>query len=162
MLRRFFLTVWLTFALAPIGWAQPKVDFSGTWKLHLEWLVKNNPSLANQRAAIWRIEQTDTELRVSGSDGPGVTYKLDGSESVNKGGFNTSTTTTTTTTATWDGPRLVLRSKVRLDGDPYDVEFHGTFVFSLVGSVLTFTITYPQVLPSGDRLPTSTMVFTKQ
>jgi hypothetical protein len=35
MLRKLFLTVFLAVALAPIGWAQPKVDLSGTWKLDL-------------------------------------------------------------------------------------------------------------------------------
>ena len=154
--RVWLVIVCVSIALTPIAWAQPKVDFSGTWVLD-EAKSDPPPGGGRFRRGTLRIEQSATELKETASDGVNTLtfiYKLDGSESVNELGGGT-----LTATATWDGPRLVVRGKVRF-ATP-QVEFDTSSVYSLVGSVLT--ITGPgAVLPSGDRAPTTSMVFTRQ
>jgi hypothetical protein len=162
--RVWLVIVCVSIALTPIAWAQPKVDFSGTWVLDE---AKSDPPPGGGRfhKGTLRIEQSATELKQTTSDGVNtltVIYKLDGSESVNElpGGM------TPTGTATWDGPRLVVRGKVRIaipQGPQveFDNPSSSSSVYSLVGSVLTIT-NQGKVLPSGDRAPTTSMVFTRQ
>ena len=151
-----FVVMSVAVAVAPIAWAQPKVDFSGTWKLDE---AKSGPAAGGERprSGTLRIEQTDTELRVSASGDATLTmiYRLDGSESVNKVGGGTVTSTTT-----WDGPRLAVRSSWKFALTQGDLTIDGTEVYSISKSVLTITSTGP--LMPGERPRTTTLVFTKQ
>ena len=152
-----FIVMSVAVAVAPIAWAQPKVDFSGTWKLDE---AKSGSAAGGERhrSGTLRIEQTDTELRVLPSGDATLTmiYRLDGSESVNKVGGGTVTSTTT-----WDGPRLAVRSRWKFATPQGDLTIDGTEVYSITKSVLTITSTGP-LTPGSERAPTTTLVFTKQ
>jgi hypothetical protein len=157
--RVWVVIVWVTVALARNGWAQPNVDFSGTWTLDAAKSV--SPAGIRRGGGTMHIEQTNTELRISTTDpqnGVQTTIvKLDGSDSVSDFfGVGTSTTT-----ATWDGPKLVVRGRVKAVLPQGDLAFESTEVYSRVGSVLTITTT-GLILPSGARGKPTTLVFTKQ
>jgi hypothetical protein len=94
--RVWVVIVWVTVALARNGWAQPNVDFSGTWTLDAAKSV--SPAGIRRGGGTMHIEQTDTELSISTTDpqnGVQTTIvKLDGSDSVSDFfGVGTSTTT---------------------------------------------------------------------
>ena len=152
-----FVLMSVAVAVAPIAWAQPKVDFSGTWKLDE---AKSGSAAGGERprSGTLRIEQTDTELKVLASGDATVTmiYRLDGSESVNKVGGGT-----VTSTATWDGPRLAVRNRWKFTLPQGDLTIDATDVYSITKSVLTITSTR-SLMPGSERAPTMTLVFTKQ
>jgi hypothetical protein len=93
--RVWVVIVWVTVALARNGWAQPNVDFSGTWTL--DAAKSASPAGIRRGGGTMHIEQTNTELRISTTDpqnGVQTTIvKLDGSDSVSDFfGVGTSTT----------------------------------------------------------------------
>lgn len=114
--RAVLLLVALALALPAAAWAQGKTDFSATWTFDP---AQSDPPAGGRRAggggdaggvpgggidaalSTLYIKQTATELTIEGE----ATYKLDGSESVNRlpnGEVKTK--------ASWDGAKLVLTS----------------------------------------------------
>jgi hypothetical protein len=157
MTRRSAFIGWIVLAIAPAVWAQPGTDFSGAWILDVAKSDKPQ-SGAPLSPGTLRIEQTPIVLTTSASNGQQTVtmrYRLDGSESINEVG------TTIRTVATWDGPRLVLHSISQYVVPGGELTFDSTEVYSVAGSTLTITSS-SQLLPSGDRFPTTKMVFTKQ
>ena len=109
------------FAVASVAFAQAKPDFSGTWTLDPEasgapaggggggggrggGALGNGPATVKQTASALTIERTMGENKTT------ATYKLDGTESVNKmmgrGGE-----VETKSTAKWDGSKLVISTQ---------------------------------------------------
>lgn len=140
--------VMLALAVATVSFAQGKPDFSG------KWTPKADPNAAaagggrgGMGGGPMTVKQTATELvteRTMGENTVATTYKLDGTETVNKTQRGESKST-----AKFDGAKLVI--KTTQEGPNGAMET--TQTWSLAGAELTITSTSAR----GDR----TTVYTK-
>ena len=116
MKRKLAMTAVLAVALAVVGYAQ-KPDFSGTWTPEAPAAapaggggggrgMAAGPMTVTQKGDSLVIERTMGENKVSS------TYKLDGTESVNKmAGRGGGPEIETKSTAKWDGSKLTIVTK---------------------------------------------------
>jgi hypothetical protein len=119
MKRKLALTAVLAVALAVVGYAQ-KPDFSGTWTPDASAAPAPpaggggggggrggmmGPMTVTQKADALTIERTMGENKVTS------TYKLDGTESVNKQAGRGGAEVEVKSTAKWDGSKLTIVSK---------------------------------------------------
>jgi hypothetical protein len=114
MKRKLGLTAALVVALAMVGYAQKKPDFSGTWTMDAE---KSDPAPQGRGGRMgggmmgggsMTIKQTDTTFSITreGRQGAMTTdYKLDGSESEISMGRMTAKAK-----AMWDGDKIVVET----------------------------------------------------
>jgi hypothetical protein len=144
--------------------AQTKVDFSGAWKLNVE---KSDPmgggggggGGGGMRDAVTTITQTATELTLVtkfGENTRTLTYKLDGTESVNPGMRGGETKSK----AKWDGATLVIESVSNMTGPNGDMQITSKEVRSLSADGKTMTVVTTSSTPMGER--TQKRVFDKQ
>jgi hypothetical protein len=144
-------------AVATLAWAQ-KTDFSGTWELDAAASggapggappAGGAPGGGGGRgggrggAGLGQggtVKQTATELTVERTIGDNKitsTYKLDGSESKNQMMGRGGAAMESVSTAKWDGPALVITTKVDMGNGPQE----STQKWSLAGNVLTIETT---------------------
>jgi hypothetical protein len=152
-----------TFAASP-ALAQGKVDFSGAWKMNVE---KSDPMGGGgggggggmMRDAVTTITQTATELTIVtkfGENSRTLTYKLDGSESVNSGMRGGETKSK----AKWDGASLVIESISNVSGPNGDMQMTSKEVRSLSADGKTMTVVVTRQGQSGEMVRKS--VYDKQ
>ena len=147
-------------AVATLAWAQ-KTDFSGTWELDAA-ASGGAPGGAPPAGGApggggggggrgggrggaglgqgGTVKQTATELTVERTIGENKitsTYKLDGSESKNQMMGRGGAAMESVSTAKWDGPALVITTKVDMGNGPQE----STQKWSLAGNVLTIETT---------------------
>jgi hypothetical protein len=136
-------------AVATLAWAQ-KPDFSGTWTL--------DPAASDQpaggggggggrggggRGGLGQggtVKQTADALtveRMVGENKITATYKLDGSESKNSMMGRGGAAVESVSTAKWDGPSLVITTKMDMGNGPQE----STQKWSVSGSTLTIETT---------------------
>ena len=136
-------------AVATLAWAQ-KPDFSGTWTL--------DPAASDQpaggggggggrggggRGGLGQggtVKQTADALtveRMAGENKITATYKLDGSESKNSMMGRGGAAVESVSTAKWDGPSLVITTKMDMGNGPQE----STQKWSVSGSTLTIETT---------------------
>jgi hypothetical protein len=136
-------------AVATLAWAQ-KTDFSGTWTLDAEasGVAAGGGGGGGGRGGGrggglgqgGSVKQTATELTVDRTIGENKitsTYKLDGTESKNQMMGRGGATMESVSTAKWDGPALVITTKVDMGNGPQE----STQKWSLAGNVLTIETT---------------------
>jgi hypothetical protein len=164
MSARFLSTAALlaTFAVSP-ALAQAKCDFSGAWKMNLE---KSDPMGGGggggggmMQNAVTTITQTATELVIAvkmGENGRTMTYKLDGTESVNpgmRGGESKSK-------VKWDGDALVIETVHNVSGPNGDMQVMAKEVRTLSADGKTMTVVSTRQSPNGET--TRKTVYDKQ
>ena len=139
-------------AVATLAWAQ-KTDFSGTWTLDAEASGMAAGGGAPGGGGGGRgggrggglgmggtVKQTATELTVERTMGENKitsTYKLDGSESKNQMMGRGGAAMESVSTAKWDGPALVITTKMDMGNGPQE----STQKWTLAGNVLTIETT---------------------
>lgn len=165
MKRAVVLFVGLALALPAAAWAQGKTDFSGTWVFNS---AKSEPppgggggGVAVGRGAVvtaalaalttLRVKQTATELTIENE----ASYKLDGSESVNKVPNGQAKTK-----ASWDGAKLVLSSTQSLSSIAGQFDIQTKDVWSLDAGTLTIERTSNTSAPGASS--TRKLVYTKK
>ena len=135
-------------AVATLAWAQ-KADFSGTWTLDAE--ASGAPAggggggggRGGGRGGLGpggTVKQTATELsveRMKGDNKVTATYKLDGTESKNSMMGRGGAAVESVSTAKWDGPALVITTKMDMGNGPQE----STQKWTVNGSVLTIETT---------------------
>jgi len=135
-------------AVATLAWAQ-KADFSGTWTLDAE--ASGAPAggggggggRGGGRGGLGQggtVKQTATELsveRMMGDNKVVSTYKLDGTESKNSMMGRGGAAVESVSTAKWDGPALVITTKMDMGNGPQE----STQKWTVSGSVLTIETT---------------------
>ena len=135
-------------AVATLAWAQ-KADFSGTWTLDAE--ASGAPAggggggggRGGGRGGLGQggtVKQTATELsveRMMGDNKVVATYKLDGTESKNSMMGRGGAAVESVSTAKWDGPALVITTKMDMGNGPQE----STQKWTVSGSVLTIETT---------------------
>jgi hypothetical protein len=134
-------------AVSTLAWAQ-KADFSGTWTLDAE--ASGAPAgggggggRGGGRGGLGQggtVKQTATELtveRMMGDNKVVATYKLDGTESKNSMMGRGGAAVESVSTAKWDGPSLVITSKMDMGNGPQE----STQKWTVNGSVLTIETT---------------------
>ena len=135
-------------AVATLAWAQ-KADFSGTWTLDAE--ASGAPAggggggggRGGGRGGLGQggtVKQTATELtveRTMGDNKVTSTYKLDGTESKNSMMGRGGAAVESVSTAKWDGPALVITTKMDMGNGPQE----STQKWTVAGSVLTIETT---------------------
>ena len=160
-------------AVATLAWAQ-KTDFSGTWALDPAAAAAAPGGAPPAGGAPGgggggggrgggrggaglgqggTVKQTATELTVERTIGENKvtsTYKLDGSESKNQMMGRGGAAMESVSTAKWDGPALVITTKVDMGNGPQE----STQKWSLAGNVLTIETT--------NARGTQKMVYNKQ
>lgn len=151
-----------TFAASP-ALAQGKADFSGAWKMNVE---KSDPmggggggGGAGMRDAVTTITQTATELTLVtkfGEQTRTLTYKLDGSESVNPGMRGGETKSK----VKWDGATLVIESVSNVTGPNGDMQVTSKEVRSLSADGKTMTVVSTRQGQNGEV--TQKRVYDKQ
>jgi hypothetical protein len=153
-----------TFAASP-ALAQGKADFSGAWKMNVE---KSDPMGGGggggggggaMRDAVTTITQTATELTIVtkfGENSRTITYKLDGSESVNPGMRGGETKSK----VKWDGASLVIESVSNVTGPNGDMQVTSKEVRSLSADGKTMTVVSTRQGQNGET--TRKTVFDKQ
>src|SRR5215218_2114006 len=138
-------------AVATLAWAQ-KTDFSGNWTLDPEASgmagggapAGGAPAGGGGRGGGrggglgqgGMVKQTATDLTVERTIGENKvtsTYKLDGTESKNSMMGRGGAAVETVSTAKWDGPALVITTKMDMGNGPQE----STQKWTLAGSVLT-------------------------
>lgn len=134
-LRNAIFAVLAVAACSAVVSAQPKTDFSGSWKLNTaksDFGMMPGPDSRSDT-----IEQTGTTLKdaitAEGAQGKRayiVNYALDGTESV-----NTLSGNEVKSVAKWDGPSLVVNSKLKFQDN--DVTIGATWSLSEDGKMLT-------------------------
>jgi hypothetical protein len=130
-----------------LAWAQ-KADFSGTWTLDAE--ASGAPAgggggggRGGGRGGLGQggtVKQTATELsveRMMGDNKVVSTYKLDGTESKNSMMGRGGAAVESVSTAKWDGPALVITTKMDMGNGPQE----STQKWTVNGSVLTIETT---------------------
>ncbi len=133
-------------AVATLAWAQ-KADFSGTWTLDAEASGVaaggggggrgggrgglGQGGTVKQTADALTVERTVGENKVT------ATYKLDGTESKNSMMGRGGAAVESVSTAKWDGPALVITTKMDMGNGPQE----STQKWTLAGSVLTIETT---------------------
>ena len=136
-------------AVATLAWAQ-KPDFSGTWTL--DPAASDQPAggggggggrgggrggglgqggTVKQTADALTVERTVGENKIT------ATYKLDGSESKNSMMGRGGAAVESVSTAKWDGPSLVITTKMDMGNGPQE----STQKWSVSGSTLTIETT---------------------
>jgi hypothetical protein len=154
-------TLLATFAASP-ALAQAKADFSGAWKMNVE---KSDPmgggggGGGGMRDGVTTITQTATELTIVtkfGENSRTVTYKLDGSESVNPGMRGGETKSK----AKWDGASLVIESVSNVTGPNGDMQVTSKEVRSLSADGKTMTVVTTRQGQNGET--TRKTVYDKQ
>src|SRR6185436_1293865 len=128
-------------AVTTLAWAQ-KADFSGTWTLDAEasGAPAGGGGGGGGRGQGGTVKQTATELTVERTIGENKvtsTYKLDGSESKNSMMGRGGAAVESVSTAKWDGPALVITTKMDMGNGPQE----STQKWSVNGSVLTIETT---------------------
>jgi hypothetical protein len=169
MRRTFLLTAALAFAIATQTLAQAKPDFSGTWTLDLDKSESggssgDGPSAARPGRgqgfpldALFVVRQTASELSIDqqvGGKSTVMTFKLDGSESINTGMRGRELKSK----ARWDGNRLVVESTQRLSTPDGERSLDTKEVRSLAPDG-TMVVERTTVTPRGTR--TQKLVFKK-
>ncbi len=130
-----FVTV-VALALAGTAFAQAKPDFSGTWALDTAKSDQMGGGPGGGRggpAGPMTIKQTANELTIEQKRGENTvtsTYKLDGSESVNKTMRGESKST-----AKWDGSKLAIKTSMETPNGSF--ESTSTYSLSADGKELT-------------------------
>jgi hypothetical protein len=143
------------FAVATMASAQAKPDFSGTWTLDPAasgmaapagggapggggggggrggGALGNGPATVKQTADTLTIERTQGEQKIV------ATYKLDGTESKNSMMGRGGQAMESVSTAKWDGPALVISTKVDMGNGPQE----STQKWTVNGSTLTIETT---------------------
>ncbi len=166
MNARFLTTTALlaTFAASPVL-AQGKADFSGAWKMNIE---KSDPMGGGggggggggmMRDAVTTITQTGTELTLVtkfGEQTRNISYKLDGSESVNPGMRGGETKSK----AKWDGASLVIESVSNISGPNGDMQITSKEVRTLSADSKTMTVVSTRMTANGET--TRKTVYEKQ
>jgi hypothetical protein len=162
MKRKLAMTAVLAVALAVVGYAQ-KPDFSGTWTPEAPAAAPAGgggggggrgggmagPMTVTQKGDSLVIDRTMGENKVSS------TYKLDGTESVNKQMGRGGAEVETKSTAKWDGSKLTIVTKTPAqDGTVREA----TQTWSLEGGNLVIDSTRP----GRDGAPTTTKVTYKK
>jgi hypothetical protein len=146
MKRKLAMTAVLAVALAVTGYAQ-KPDFSGTWTPEAPAAAPAGgggggggrggmvgPMTVTQKADALVIDRTMGENKVSS------TYKLDGTESVNKQMGRGGAEVETKSTAKWDGSKLTIVTKTPA---PDGTVREATQTWSLEGGNLVIDSTRP-------------------
>ena len=147
MKRKLAMTAVLAVALAVTGYAQ-KPDFSGTWTPEAPAAAPAGggggggargggmagPMTVTQKADSLVIERTMGENKVSS------TYKLDGTESINKMAGRGGAEVETKSTAKWDGSKLTIVTK---QAAPDGTVREATQTWSLEGGNLVVDSTRP-------------------
>jgi hypothetical protein len=136
-------------AVTTLAWAQ-KADFSGTWTLDAEasGVAAGGGGGGGGRGGGrggglgqgGTVKQTATELtveRTMGDNKVTSTYKLDGTESKNTMMGRGGNSVESVSTAKWDGPSLVITSKMDMGNGPQE----STQKWTVNGSVLTIETT---------------------
>jgi hypothetical protein len=141
-------------AVATLAWAQ-KTDFSGTWTLDPEASGTAAGGAAPGAGGGGggrgggrggglgmggTVKQTATDLtveRTMGENKVTSTYKLDGTESKNSMMGRGGTPVESVSTAKWDGPALVITTKMDMGNGPQE----STQKWTLAGNVLTIETT---------------------
>jgi hypothetical protein len=147
------LVMAMALLVAGLTYAQAKPDFSGKWAPKVD--ANAAPPAGGggggrggmMGGGPMTVKQTATELTTERTMGETVmasTYKLDGSESVNKSQRGESKST-----AKWDGAKLVIKTVAEGPNGPNET----TQTWSLTGGELSITTTSAR----GDR----TMTYTK-
>ena len=144
------LVLVMAVAVAGLSFAQAKPDFSGKWAPKVEAAAPPAGGGRGGGGGPMTMKQTATELVqevVRGENTMTTTYKLDGTESVNKMGQGESKST-----AKFDGAKLVI--KTTSEGQNGPMETTATWSLSADGKELTIV----RATARGER----TMVYTKQ
>ncbi len=144
-----FVTV-VALALAGTAFAQAKPDFSGTWALDTAKSDQGGMGGRGGMGGPMTIKQTANELTIErkmGENTMSSTYKLDGSESVNKTMRGESKST-----AKWDGSKLAIKTSMETPNGTF--ESTSTYSLSADGKELTVV----QSSQRGERK----QVYTKQ
>jgi hypothetical protein len=141
-------------AVATLAWAQ-KTDFSGTWTLDPEASGAaaggaapgaggggggRGGGLGGGLGTGGTVKQTATDLtveRTMGENKVTSTYKLDGTESKNSMMGRGGAAVESVSTAKWDGPALVITTKMDMGNGPQE----STQKWTLAGNVLTIETT---------------------
>ena len=137
MFRRAFLAAAALAACAGIATAQNKPNFAGTWKMNAT--KSDFGAFPGPDSRTDQIEQTDASIKegvdaVGGPQGDQkytLTYNLDGTETVNTPAPGIDIKST----AKWDGPSLVVNSKLKFQDQ--DVTIKAVWTLSDDGKTLT-------------------------
>lgn len=137
MFRRAVLVTLALAACAAIAAAQSKPNFSGTWKMNAS--KSDFGAFPGPDSRTDKIEQTDTVLKnavdaVGGPQGDqkySLTYNLDGTETVNSPAPGIDIKST----AKWDGPALVVESKLKIQD--MDIVIKAAWTLSEDGKTIT-------------------------
>jgi hypothetical protein len=134
--------------VAGLTYAQAKPDFSGKWtpKVDANAPAGGGGGRGGMGGGPMTVKQTATELTTERTMGEMVmasTYKLDGSESINKSQRGESKSV-----AKWDGAKLVIKTTAEGPNGPTET----TQTWSLTGAELSITTTSAR----GDRTVTYT------
>jgi hypothetical protein len=169
MRRTLFLTAVLVLAIAALGFAQAKPDFSGTWTLDLDKSEMGGPGPGGPGAdrpgrgqgypldAKFVVKQTASELSIDqqvGGNSNLIAYKLDGSESVNAGMRGGQVRSK----ARWDADKLVVESTQTMNTPDGERTLETKEVRSLAADG-TMVVERTTVTPRGTR--TQKLVFKK-
>jgi hypothetical protein len=144
------LVLVMAVAVAGLSYAQAKPDFSGKWAPKVDAAAAPPAGARGGGGVPMTIKQTATELVqevVRGENTMTTTYKLDGTESVNKMGQGESKST-----AKFDGAKLVI--KTTSEGPNGPMETTATWSLGADGKELTIV----RATARGER----TTVYTKQ
>jgi hypothetical protein len=133
-------------AVATLAWAQ-KADFSGTWTLDTEASGMaaggggggrgGGRGGLGQGGSVKQTADSITVERTMGDNKVTSTYKLDGTESKNTMMGRGGAAFESVSTAKWDGPALVITTKMDMGNGPQE----STQKWTVAGNVLTIETT---------------------
>ena len=150
MMIRKLLSITFLIALPLVsGFAQPKTDFSGTWKLNVEksdFGILGGPSsrtdvITHKDPSISNNVTSDGE---QGKQQYTVSYTTDGKEAVNKIGPRE-----VKSTVKWAGSNLVVSSKFAYND--MDVTTEGVWALSPDGKTLTINVHFTSAMGETDQ-----------
>jgi hypothetical protein len=164
MKRVLVLSFVLALAITTLAFAQGKPDFSGTWTLDpaKSDLGQMRPAgkQAPMRTVTLVIKQTGDTLTIQRSMGKNqevASYKLDGSESINK----LPSGNEARTIMKWSGATLVAKTTAKInspEGGGMDTEMTDVRSLSSDGKVMTLSVT--RKTPRGEVK--QTLIYNKQ
>jgi len=149
MFRRAMIATLAVAALAVTGSAQTKTDLSGTWNLNVAKSDFGPLPPPDSRTDIFTQTAAGLKVAVSESGQQGkqdytLNYTFDGKEVVNTAGpFEIKST------AKWDGPLLVISSKLKFQDQ--DIELKENWTLSADGKILTKDTHFTSAMGEGDQ-----------
>lgn len=156
MTRKAVSAIVLALVLAAASYAQSKPNFSGTWKLSTT--KSDFGMLPGPETRTDTIDHSDPSLKVGvsaegaqGKQNFTANYTTDGKENVNKLG-----PIEAKSVLAWQGPALVITSKLNVQGN--DVDVKSTWTISEDGKVMTQNVHLASAMGETDQK----LVFEKQ